>query len=488
MNSVNLLIFFRKKKNMSGKSIQLPFGVVRDKSKEKLIKLNLPPNYRKDVLFDQLPFLDHLENASIKDVIKDGIVDNLSLWKHLLATGLLKDSIQDSLDMIVTDGKFNNASVRRALETKYPSVMKKWNPIDIVFKDEAKFHTQNPIIGTLLTQIQSEKTKCDKAIENQLKGAPSIKDLGIAEQLERFKQYNKRNNNDKDDDDTPPPPAPPSASVFDPLPHYLSLSSFDSDGDIDIEGENPIQKFLLGDKPQKEKLKVTVEEKDGVTAGEKTAIKKVRFLDNLSKLFPEADEIFDNEKIVDDLPEITIPNTQTMFKELNDEKISEELKFFSGENDGSNELKLHAMLNIGMLNESNEHFLDYLSLDFAHKVSSKNKMKIYLDTGNIYYNNLNMRESIYSFMGAQQDETKKFIDFDLDINDNFEFYFNEVIVVVTDDKFDIDTHSTSKFLFYHFNNLRHDLGEELYKVKTYYYFRQSTRSGESTEWRLTIFH
>ena len=79
MNSVNLLIFFRKKKNMSGKSIQLPFGVVRDKSKEKLIKLNLPPNYRKDVLFDQLPFLDHLENASIKDVIKDGIVDNLSL-------------------------------------------------------------------------------------------------------------------------------------------------------------------------------------------------------------------------------------------------------------------------------------------------------------------------------------------------------------------------------------------------------------------------
>ena len=29
---------------MSGKSIQLPFGVVRDKSKEKSIKLNLPPN------------------------------------------------------------------------------------------------------------------------------------------------------------------------------------------------------------------------------------------------------------------------------------------------------------------------------------------------------------------------------------------------------------------------------------------------------------
>ena len=128
---------------MSGKSIQLPFGFIRDKSKEKLIKLNFPPNHRRDVLFDQLPYLGHLENPAIKDVIKDGIMDKLSLQKYLLATGLLKDSIQDSLDMIVTDGKFNDASVRRALHTKYLLVMKKLNPIDVVFKDKAKFDMQN---------------------------------------------------------------------------------------------------------------------------------------------------------------------------------------------------------------------------------------------------------------------------------------------------------------------------------------------------------
>ena len=74
-----------------------------------------------------------------------------------------------------------------------------------------------------------------------------------------------------------------------------------------------------------------------------------------------------------------------------------------------------------MLNESNEHFLDYLSSDFACEDLSKTQMKIHLDTGNIYYNNLDMRGSIYSFMYAQQDETKKFIGFDLDINNDFEF-------------------------------------------------------------------
>ena len=136
---------------MSGKSIQLPFGVVRDKSKEKSIKLNLPPNYRKYVLFDQLPYLGHLVNPTIKDVIKDGIVDNLSLQKYLLATGLLKDSIQDILDMIVTYARFKDPSIRRVLDTTYPSVMKKTNPKVVAFKDKTKFDTQNLLIGTLLT-------------------------------------------------------------------------------------------------------------------------------------------------------------------------------------------------------------------------------------------------------------------------------------------------------------------------------------------------
>ena len=163
---------------MSGKSIQLPLGVIRDRSKENSIKLNFPPNYRKDVLFDHLPC--HLENPAIKDVIKAGIVDSLSLQKYLLVTELLKDSIQDSLDKIVTDGKLNDVSVRRALDTKYLSVMKKSNPVDVVFKDKAKFDPQNPIIDTLLTQIQYGKTN-EKAIERQLKGARSVKDLIIAE-------------------------------------------------------------------------------------------------------------------------------------------------------------------------------------------------------------------------------------------------------------------------------------------------------------------
>ena len=74
--------FIRKRKHV-GKSIQLPFGMVRDKSNEKPIKLNPPLNYRKNVLFDHLPYFSHLENPVIKDVVRDGVVDNIALQKYL---------------------------------------------------------------------------------------------------------------------------------------------------------------------------------------------------------------------------------------------------------------------------------------------------------------------------------------------------------------------------------------------------------------------
>ena len=75
--------------------------------------------------------------------------------------------------MIVTDGKFNNAGIRRALDTKYPTIMKTPNPIDVVFKDNSKFDTQTPVIviGKLLSQIQTNKN--DKALQKQFLNALS---------------------------------------------------------------------------------------------------------------------------------------------------------------------------------------------------------------------------------------------------------------------------------------------------------------------------
>ena len=118
-----------------------------------------------------------------------------------------------------------------------------------------------------------------------------------------------------------------------------------------------------------------------------------------------------------------------------------------------------------MLNESNNAFLEYLLTDYTGEILAKNKMKIHLKTGNIYRNNRNMQESSYYFLFAQQNETKKLMDYEIDLSDNFDFYLNELIAPITNNKDDVDTHSTSKFLLYHFNNLRLDLKENTYKMR-----------------------
>ena len=67
--------------------------------------------------------------------------------------------------IVSSDGKWSDAAVRRQLDTKFPSVMTKPNPIDAVFKDKANFDTQNPIIDMPLTQIKAGKLNQEKQIE-----------------------------------------------------------------------------------------------------------------------------------------------------------------------------------------------------------------------------------------------------------------------------------------------------------------------------------
>ena len=99
---------------MVSRHIQLPYGVVNNGIKEKKTPLNMPSNYKKHVLFDQLRYSAHLENPTIWDVVNNGINIKETFQKYLLATGFLKSSIQDSLDVIVADdGKLSKAALCR---------------------------------------------------------------------------------------------------------------------------------------------------------------------------------------------------------------------------------------------------------------------------------------------------------------------------------------------------------------------------------------
>ena len=166
---------------MDGGNTQLPFGYVRYENEGGELQFNLPFNFKKDILFDRLPYVAHLQNPPIDNVIKGSKVDDIALQKYLLATGLMQDIIQENLNMVVTDGDFNNASVHRELDTKYPSFM-----FFAVFKNKAKFDVQNPVVGSLIAQVQENKAK-KKAYLKQLGQAPAVVDIDIGRRLQELR-------------------------------------------------------------------------------------------------------------------------------------------------------------------------------------------------------------------------------------------------------------------------------------------------------------
>ena len=164
-------------------SITLWFYIPDQKNNEKLY-FDLPLNYKKNLLFDKLPYMTQLNNPAINNVVK-GKKNDLSIQKFLLATDLLEHAIQNNLDMIVTDGEFNDADVRHALDTKFPSVMNKLTATNFMFRNKAKLDIQNPVIGRIYNQFLTNKQK-EKLELDAIGKALSIKDLDIQKKLDNI--------------------------------------------------------------------------------------------------------------------------------------------------------------------------------------------------------------------------------------------------------------------------------------------------------------
>ena len=108
--------------------------------------------------------------------------------------------------------------------------------------------------------------------------------------------------------------------------------------------------------------------------------KESKFSENLSKVFPKADEFFDNELkndniSYDELSEITIPNTQSLFKKTKWWKNTWWVKIFLEREWRRKCTEVSCDKNIGSLYESYEHFLDYLSSDFGLTFHQKIRWK-----------------------------------------------------------------------------------------------------------------
>ena len=453
--------------------IKLPYGLVSDDKNKEKIRFNLPLNYKKDVLFQKVPYFAEANNPAIDDVILGNKRDDLSIQKFLLSKGVLEDAVLDNLDMIVTDRKFNNAGIRRKLDLKYPSIIRKPTASNFLFRDKKQFDVQNPVIGGLYNQLQIRTSDQLKLLIK----APNIKDLKIRNALERLKKFNLNKGAADDDDDdnipglprgrrdeptaAPPPPPPPPPQDDDD-----DDDDDNADDDDKNKGDVKIKNFLL-DKGNERIAEGLAQTSDG-----SVETRKIAFSKEITKMFPkikeeelplgqgDVDEFKDEGdldfldrtdkydfpmKEEEEIPKPTIKKQET---------LDIDLDFFAGGNKNSRKLMKNAASYIGELNQSNRVFLEYLSSNFGERLLTKNKLKIHLESGQFFHNNIITNESIYDFLLKQQDETKRELYPEVLVGNDFEFYVNELLTNVQDNDYDLHTNSTAKFLLYNCNTYR----------------------------------
>ena len=440
--------------------IKLPYGFVFNENDKQKLRFNLPLDYKKDVLFRKVPYFAEVNNKAINDVVLGKKRDDLSIQKFLLGKGVLEDAVLDNLDMIVTDRKFNNAGIRRKLDQKYPSIMKKPTASNFVFRDKKQFDLQNPVIGGLYNQL---KLRTADQLELSKK-APKIKDLKIENKLNRLRKFNlNRSAVDDDDDKDDIPGLPPSRrGEPPPRPYQDDDDDDDDDNDNNVDSDNnKIQKFLL--EKGNEKIGEALAQSSTRVEPRKIAVSKA-----ITKIFPkireeeldfgEADkDDFEDKEDVDSLDKTDkydFPIETTTKTKTADLKQDFDFDFYVGGDKNSKKLMANAVSNIGQLNDSNKIFLEFLSSGFGRNILLKNKLKIHLESGQFFHNNIITNESIYDFLSKQQDETKKELLIEVPSGDDFEVYVRELLTNVKDVEYDLHTNSTAKFLFYYFNTYR----------------------------------
>ena len=379
-------------------------------NKVEQIQLILPKDQKAKDLFVHLPYIANLQDPILQNRVEDLQKNREDLQNYLLATEFLGRTLEDSLELAVSYGKLNEGTKVRHLselnDPKYKYFRQNNNPLDVVYREKAKFDVQNPIIGDLLKEINKSKLSEEEYFK-KTKTASDVKDLDIKERFNKIFERSDRKKNDNflddnndDGGDSPPgspdaPPPPPMDFDFDE-----NLNPFNIDLN-NLEREYYDRDIPIQDERQRDRQLDT----------------------NLREIFPDADDVlYENEesKIRQQFypftgrvrKETDYPwlRKNEIFTEPDNDEIPQELELFSG--GAEQATSLFSRLDANNLIRGNEDFVNFLGTEECQEALQRDGISIHVPTENIFVNNQNTEESIYTFLDNQQDETKKEIPLD----------------------------------------------------------------------------
>ena len=447
---------------------QLPDELNYDTPK---IQLHVPSDEKGKDLAKHLPYLAQINDPIFQNKVEDLINSDEDLQSYLFATEDLNRSLEDSSQLLVSHGKINDATkVRHEFEKNNADIkffQQNDNPLDVLFKEKAKFDVQNPIIGSLLEEINKEKITEKGRIE-VVKDAPNPKDFEVEERFNNLFERKKlgpndnivppKNDDDDDDDDDDNidfPKIPDFLLPFPisrraPSPQLPDRRPKPGDPDDEWRDERTRQEYFF---PFSEEH------------GEPWRVprRKINLDKNLKDVFGEAEAVL-NEP----LPEPSAPSFEindNFDDQLDRGEIPEEILFYRG-GEGANQLQRH-IINAG-LEIRNESFVEFLASEECQKALARDGISIHVPTGQIFVNNESIGESIIDFLRNQQDETKKRIPLDFSYDDDYYDYMTKYLPGISEsdeNQYDFNSFKTSEFLFHLFNTFQEVNGRNKQAVR-----------------------
>ena len=127
----------------------------------------------------------------------DSDIPKEDVQKYIFATSDFAKSIQTDINHYVTRDRINDASFRQKLDPISKNILRRQNPLELVFEDISTFDAENPIVGSLLREIDLNKKQPDTDFIKSLPSHPG-KEFEIQKRLDKLrgiKRFNNNNNN-----------------------------------------------------------------------------------------------------------------------------------------------------------------------------------------------------------------------------------------------------------------------------------------------------
>ena len=90
-------------------------------------------------------------------IANDSNIPSEDIQKYILATSHFAKGMQTDINHYVTRDRINNASFRQKLDPISKNIIRRQNPLELVFEDISTFDAENAIVGSLLKELQSFK-------------------------------------------------------------------------------------------------------------------------------------------------------------------------------------------------------------------------------------------------------------------------------------------------------------------------------------------